>query len=192
MPWCSNEVRCSGIECRGAATKSAAAAWNAVLQSPMAALLPSFVPKCLCMLHRAKVNRTSYHGSEAVVAALQRGLRTSAADAAEQGSGIPCRRNEVPQRPCSVAAPQGFVLQLSWDFAQRHSMPLQRTRDDGSYAAITMDRRNEVPSMPLSAVSSHGMECRGVLLHQFCNPAVMLLRRLCTQLSTIIISSFFF
>jgi outer membrane lipoprotein SlyB len=33
-----------GMECR--VTKSAAAAWNAVLRSPMEALLPSFVPQC--------------------------------------------------------------------------------------------------------------------------------------------------
>jgi hypothetical protein len=34
MPSCSNEVRCSGILCRRAATKSAAATWNVVVRSP--------------------------------------------------------------------------------------------------------------------------------------------------------------
>jgi hypothetical protein len=105
MPWCSNEVRAaapssSGMECRGAATKSAlllraAAAWNAVVQQRS--------PRCCSEQQRHRVpwcsNEVRCSGIECRRAATKSALQSS--------SGMECRCTKSDSLEWRCTKPHG-------------------------------------------------------------------------------------
>jgi hypothetical protein len=114
MPSCSNEVRCSGILCRR--TKSAAAAFYAVVRSPTAAKLP-WVNRCsgLCVIAELRPAAAA-HNAAVHDAVGSKAMDNAAfyAAAAERSSAVHgsaesilrsarLRRNEVPQSRSSAA-----------------------------------------------------------------------------------------
>jgi hypothetical protein len=145
----SYEVRCSDMECRGAATKSAASTGNVVVQqrSP---------------LHRQGMSSCSNE----VRAAEQQRHRMPSYEKFHQLRNPSAARHEVPQRPRTH-------LTGALRYVPRHEMPLQWTMDCGTSFRCSGIKCRKVhdsgASFPESSISSTkfyavrstvGMECR--------------------------------
>ena len=134
MPSCSNEVRCSGIECRGAATKSVAAASNAVVQqrSP----LQRHGMPCYKVRWQPCCHRLFRNASVCCIVRRSIGLRTTAAKLS--------------------------LLLCSADFVHRPLMLQNRVA--AFHADGTKFRKDPVPSLLRRALffSCHGTSHNGI------------------------------